>query len=135
MEKMQNKRMVINQNEEITLSDVSKNILDHHLSSFLDSDLQAVMSDYTNESILITQAATYVGLQEIETFFVNLLDHFPKQQSSFELYQMVVKGELGYIVWKAKTPSLDVLLGSDTFIIKDRKIYQQTFVGKMKFID
>jgi hypothetical protein len=39
-----------------------------------------------------------------------------------------------YLVWKAKTPSLHVPMGSDTFIIKDGKISQQTFVGQLNFI-
>jgi len=40
-----------------------------------------------------------------------------------------------YIVWHAKTPRLEVPIGSDTFVIKDGKIYQQTFVGQLNFIN
>ncbi|MEP6951931.1 MAG: nuclear transport factor 2 family protein [Ginsengibacter sp.] len=118
-----------------TLSDSSRKVLMNHLGSFRDNDLEAVMSDYTNESVLITHDATYIGLEEIEAFFTALVAHFPRQKSSFELDKMIVEDELVYIVWHAKTPTLDVPLGSDTFIIKDGKIYQQTFVGQMKFIN
>jgi ketosteroid isomerase-like protein len=118
---------------ETTASDNSRNIIMHHLGSFQNNDLEAVVSDYTHESVLITQEATYTGTEEIKVFFANLLMHFPKQKSSFELDQVVVKDGLGYIVWHASTPSLEVFLGTDTFIIKDDRIYQQTFCGQMKF--
>jgi ketosteroid isomerase-like protein len=116
------------------LNDASRNIVMHHLGSFQDNDLEAVIADYTNESILITQDRTYKGPAEIKDFFAGLMTHFPKQKSSFELDKVVVNNELVYIVWHATTPSLDVALGTDTFIIRDGKIYQQTFAGQMKFI-
>jgi len=129
----------INENTDETretiLSDASSNIIMHHLSSFQDNDLEAVMSDYTDQSILITQDATYKGPGEIKAFFVGLMTHFPKQRSSFELDKVVINDGLVYIVWHANTPSVDVPLGSDTFIIKDGKIYQQTFVGQLNFIN
>ena len=121
--------------KETTLSVASKNLLIHHLNSFQNNDLKALMSDYTNKSVLVTQAATYRGLNEIEVFFIDLIKHFPSQKASFELDKMEVDDEMVYIVWHANTPSLEVPLGSDTFIIKEGKIYKQTFVGQMKFTD
>jgi len=127
------------QSEESTqspLSDASKNLLMNHLNSFQDNNLETLMSDYTNESVLITEEATYSGFEEIEAFFVALISHFPKQKSTFQLDKMVVVNDgLAFITWHAKTPSLDVPLGSDTFIIKDGKIYQQTFVGQLNYIN
>ena len=107
----------------------------HHLESFQHNDLDAVISDYTNESILITQDAMYTGPEEIKIFFAGLMTHFPKQKSSFALDKVVANGGLVYIVWHANTPSLNVALGSDTFVIKDDKIHQQTFVGQLNFIN
>lgn len=131
---MKIKKQRFNDGKEITLSNISRNILMNHLNSFQKNDLEAVLSDYTNESILITQEATYIGVNEIRIFFTKLITHFPKEKSSFELDKIAVENELGYIVWHAQTPSLEVSMGSDTFIIKDDKIYQQTFVGQMKLI-
>ena len=117
-----------------TRSDATKNLLTHHLSSFLDNDLEAVVSDYTDESVLITQAATYIGRKEIATFFADLIIHFPKGNANFDLDKMEVKDEFAFIVWHATTPSVNVPLGSDTFIITGGKIRKQTFVGIMEFI-
>ncbi|MEP7232307.1 MAG: nuclear transport factor 2 family protein [Ginsengibacter sp.] len=129
----QHKEQPANGNEQKTLSDISKNIVERHLNSFVDNDLDGVMADYTNESVMITQDATYTGIKEIRAFFIELNVHFPKQKSSFELGKLVAKDDLVYIVWNAKTPSLHVPIGSDTFIIKDGKISQQTFVGQLNF--
>ena len=120
--------------KEATVSTSSRKIIVRHLSNFLqDNDLEAVVSDYTDESILITEHATYKGTQDIRAFFDGLIKHFPKQQSSFELDKFVVNDELAYIIWHANTPSLDVPYGTDTFIIKDGKIYKQTFAAQLKF--
>ena len=129
------KEQAMDRTKETILNEISKEIVMHHLSSFQDNNLEAVVSDYTTESILITQDATYTGLEEIKNFFAGLMPHFPKQKSSFQLDKLIVNNDLVYIVWHAKTPSLQVPLGSDTFIIKDGKIYQQTFVGQLNFIN
>ena len=122
------------QPKETTTDEMPKEIVMHHLTSFLDNNLGAVLSDYTSESVLITQAATYTGLEEISAFFVGLNMHFPQQKSNLVLDKVVANGDLVYIVWHAETPSLQVSIGSDTFIIKDGKIHQQTFVGQLNFI-
>jgi len=109
-----------------------REIIMHHLGSFRDNDLEAVVSDYTSESVLITQDATYSGLEEIKAFFAGLMLHFPKQESRFELDKLVVDDGLAYIAWHANTPSLNVSLGTDTFILKEGKIHRQTFAGEMK---
>ncbi len=114
--------------------EISKDIIMHHLNSFLDNNIEALLSDYTNESVLITQAAIYSSVDEIRDFLVGLNRHFPQKTSNLVLDKMVVKDELVFIVWHAKTPSLMVPIGSDTFIIKDGKIYRQTFVGQLNFI-
>jgi hypothetical protein len=125
----------INETQDNTLGSISKNLLLRHLNSFKNNDLQAVISDYTNESILITQDAIYKGPNEIKVFFASLIKQFPKQSSSFELDKVIVNDELVYIVWHGKTPSLDVPFATDTFIIKNGKILRQTFAGQLDFIN
>jgi hypothetical protein len=122
-------------NKETTLSNTSRDLLQRHLSSFQDNNLEAVIADYTNESVLITQEASYTGPEEIKSFFTGLITHFPKQKSSFDLDKIVINDELIYIVWHGKTPSLDVPFATDTFIIKNGKILRQTFAGQLKFIN
>ena len=132
---VQLKEQTMDRTKELTLDEISTEVVMKHLSSFLFNNLEAVMSDYTNESVLITQDAIFTGPEEIRFFFTGLIMHFPQQMSNLVLDQLVANNDLVYIVWHAKTPSLQVPIGSDTFIIKDSKIYQQTFVGQLNFIN
>src|SRR5436309_338251 len=118
---------------EMSIDDISRKVLKHHMKSFQDNNVETVIADYTNESVLITEVATYVGRDEIASFFMDLITHFPRQQTSFNLDKMVVKDELAFIVWHAKTPSLEVPLASETFVFRDGKILRQTFIGQLKF--
>jgi hypothetical protein len=123
-------------NEQVSsaLSKDSENVLLRHLHSFGNNDLEALMSDYTEQSVLITHEQTYKGIREIKAFFTELMNHFPKEHSNFKLDKLVVSDELVFIVWQATTPSLEVPLATDTFLIKRGKIYQQTFAGQMQFL-
>ncbi|MGZ3939666.1 MAG: nuclear transport factor 2 family protein [Flavisolibacter sp.] len=117
------------------LSKESEDVLLHHLHSFASNDLDKLMGDYTLESILITHEETYNGPEEIRAFFTELMDHFPTNESDFKLDKLVSDGELVFIVWHATTPTLEVALGTDTFVIKNGKIVKQTFAGKMSFLN
>jgi len=122
----------LGKNIETTHNDISKLILQNHLNSFLENDLEALMADFTNESILITQDASYNGLEEIKGFYTDLILQFPKQKSSIELEKTVINGELVYFVWRGKSPILEILFATDTLIIKNGKIHRQTFAGQLK---
>ena len=106
----------------------------HHLNSFLSNDLDAIISDYTSESVLITPTATYTGLKEIRAFFNTLVKYFPKQKSNFALDRTVIKNDMIYIIWHAKSPVVNVDFGSDTFVIKSGKIHQQTYAAQLQFL-
>jgi hypothetical protein len=113
-------------------AEVAKTLLMHHLASFKDNDLDAVVSDYTDESVLITADTIYTGRQAIRGFFAGMIPQFPKQKTRFDLDKMIVNEGLALIVWHATTPTLNVPLGTDSFLLKDGKILQQTFVGQMQ---
>ena len=116
------------------LDNDSESIIRRHLRSFQDNDLDILLCDYTNESVLVTQEATYVGVDNIKSFFIELVRNFPKGKSRFELDKFEVNDDLVFIVWHGKTPNLEVSFGTDTFVIKEGKIRQQTFAGQLTFL-
>lgn len=116
------------------LNQVSESVLWRHLNSFNEHDLQTMMTDYTEESVLVTPDAVYTGIREISGFLAELMNHFPKGHSTFELDKLVVNDELVYILWHAITPTLVVTMATDTFIIQKGKIHRQTFAGQLKFL-
>jgi len=126
--------MIKDLNEPKTLSNVSRATLLRHLNAFMEQDMKTLMSDYTEESIMVTQQRTYTGLTEIQGFFTDLMLYFPKLQSSFELDETVVVDELMLIVWHARTPRLVVPFATDTFVLREGKIFRQTFAGELNFL-
>lgn len=107
----------------------TKEVLDHHWMAFKNNDLEETMKDYTEESVLVTPDATYNGLDEIRNNFVNAFKAFPKDSSTFSLDKSIVVKDIGYILWKSKTPRFNLSYATDTFIIREGKIIRQTFAG------
>ena len=124
--------IAISNTKDTAQADSSRTVLLRHLSAFQDNNLEAVISDYTDESVLITPDAVYKGPEEIQTLVEALIAQFPKHQSSFELDTLVVDDDLVYIIWHGKTPVLDIPFATDTFIIRNGKIHQQTFAGQLE---
>jgi len=107
----------------------TKEVLDHHWQTFQSNDLDGVMADYSEESVLITPNGTYKGLNEIRENFVNAFALFPKDSTTLQLDKSVIQQDVGYIIWQGTAPKIKVTFGTDTFIIQDGKIVRQTFAG------
>ena len=107
----------------------TKEVLDHHWTAFKANDLEETMKDYAEESVLITPNATYRGLDEIRNNFVNAFKLFPADSTTFTLDKTVVVRDVGYILWKSKTPAFNLTYATDTFIVRDGKIIRQTYAG------
>jgi hypothetical protein len=108
---------------------MTKEVLDHHLQTFQQNDLDGVMADYTEESILITPDRTYKGLAEIRENFVQAYEALPKNGTTMTVTKSVVIRDVAYIVWKAVTPTYEFKYATDTFIIVNGKIISQTYAG------
>lgn len=113
---------------------VTKQVLDHHLQTFQSNDLEGVMADYTEASILITPDGTYIGLAEIRENFVGAFQALPNPGTTMTVVTSVVSQDVAYIVWTAATPTLNFKYATDTFIIQDGKILRQTYAGDVAAI-
>jgi len=109
--------------------EVTRQVLEHHWQTFRDNDLEGVMEDYTEESILITPDTVYKGLDAIRQNFIQAFEAFPVQEEPLTLHKSVVEKDVGYILWEASTPEFDLLFATDTFIIRNGKIIRQTYGG------
>jgi ketosteroid isomerase-like protein len=107
----------------------TKEVLEHHWKTFQANDLEGTMADYTEESVLITPDRTYKGLNEIRENFVNAFTLLPKDSTTMRLDNTVVQQDVGYIIWQASSPKLNITYGTDTFIIQHGKIIRQTYAG------
>jgi len=108
----------------------TQEVLDHHLQAFGEGDLEAILKDYNEDSILCTQDGVLEGLHEIKPLFESFFAEFAKPGASFGMDHQTVRGELAFIVWHAESADRHFDLGTDTFIIRDGKIVAQTFAAK-----
>jgi hypothetical protein len=104
----------------------TRNVLQHHFDSSYKADLDAVMEDFTEQSVLVTEEASFVGLRAIRDFYTSLLQLFSKGFVSYKLKKVVVIKDIAYITWELKTSDIEIPFGTDTFIMQNDKILYQT---------
>jgi ketosteroid isomerase-like protein len=109
----------------------TKEILDHHWDAFTTQDLDMVMEDYDDDSVVITNLGTFHGLDGIEELFTGIFDEFSQPGSTAELEMEEIVGDTAYIVWHGETPDNEYTFATDTFRIEDGVITVQTFGGKI----
>jgi|SRR6185436_14241208 len=116
-----------------TQVDTSRQVIEHHLSAFGAGDLDGVLSDYTNDSILISPDGALKGTQAIRGFFEGVLASLFKPGTyEFTMDTMHVADDVVYIVWHANCASADIVFAADTFLISDGRIAVQTFAAKIE---
>lgn len=100
--------------------------LKHHLQAFT-KGLDAILSDYTEESVLFTPDGPVRGLDGLRAFFGGFLSNSPPELiEALTLIRQDVDGEVAYIIWKAEPY---VTKATDTFVVRNGKIMVQTFVA------
>ena len=109
----------------------TQEVLDHHLKSFGEGDLEGILSDYAEDAVLFTSKGPLKGVEAIKPLFETLFAEFSKPGVWFEMQTQSVEGDYAYIVWSAETPDNSYQLGTDTFVIHDGKIVAQSFAGKI----
>ena len=109
----------------------TQQILDHHLKAFGEGDLDGILEDYTDASLLFTPDGILRGPSEMRPLFEAFFAEFAKPGASFEMKKQSVEGETAYIVWSAETADNVYELATDTFTIREGKIVAQTFTAKV----
>ena len=105
---------------------MSESILDHHLNAFGARDVDALLEDYTENSIIIIPNSIIKGLENIRELFINLTQNILPDGSEFELVEKVVEGNIAYLIWNAESDGYKIPFASDTFLFEDGKIIVQT---------
>jgi len=102
-------------------------VLQNHLRA-AKVGVDALLADYTEQSVMITQDATYRGIEEIRRFFTGLLEALPPGffDGMMRINREEIVGEVGYIFWNGEPI---VSQATDTFVVRDGKILLQTFTA------
>jgi ketosteroid isomerase-like protein len=109
----------------------TRDIIDHHLKTFGEHDLEGILSDYAPGAVLLTQQGPLRGPDAIRPLFQAMTAEFAKPGASFSLKQRFIEGDYAYILWSAETADNVYELGTDTFVVRDGKIAAQSFTGKI----
>jgi ketosteroid isomerase-like protein len=104
-------------------------VLQHHVQALVSRNLDSIMKDYCDDSVLCTPNGTFKGLDSIRSNFTALLGMFtPEVLANLKSIKQDIVGEYAYVLWSA-LPA--VTFGGDTFYIRNGKIMLQSFVGQM----
>jgi uncharacterized protein (TIGR02246 family) len=111
----------------------TKAVLDHHLAAFSAGDPDALLEDYTDDSVLILPDATVKGREALHATMTGLCTGLFKPGTyDFTMDVVKVEGDVAYIVWHASCASADVVMATDTFVVRDGKIATQTFAARIE---
>ena len=115
----------------------TKEVLDRHLMSFGNRDLEGILADYAPDILLLSPPVFFSphgiskGKAGARQVFQTIFADFAKPGTSFTMKQVTIEGDYAYIVWSAETADHIYEPASDTFVIRDGKIVAQTFAGKI----
>jgi ketosteroid isomerase-like protein len=111
----------------------TRQVLEHHLGSLGVGDLDGILNDYTDDSILIGSDGPLRGRQAIRGFFEGVLSSLFKPGTyEFTMDTLHVADDIAYIVWHANCASADIVFAADTFVVRNGKIAVQTFAAKIE---
>jgi pimeloyl-ACP methyl ester carboxylesterase/ketosteroid isomerase-like protein len=108
-----------------TMNNTTEQILKHHLIAFGDNNLDEILKDYTEKSVILTPKGAIKGLTGIREFFKDFSSVIPTG-SSFSMKQKTIEGNIAYILWSSKSNKAEIPMGTDTFVFDGDKIQYHT---------
>jgi ketosteroid isomerase-like protein len=106
---------------------ITQSVLGHHLQAVAAHDLDGIMSDFTDDAVLLTAIGTFRGPVEIRGFFAEAVKVFTSEVlSEFKIICQEIDGEFAYIYWSAGST---IPMGSDTFCVRNGKIVMQSYAN------
>ena len=110
----------------------TSDVLDRHLKSFAERDLDGVLADYASDAVLFVPTGPLRGPEAIKRLFRDLISEFAKPGSMFSMQHRCVEGDHAYIVWTAETADNLYEFATDTFFVQNGRIVAQSFAAKIK---
>ena len=110
----------------------TSDVLDHHLKSFGERDVDAILSDYASDAVLFTPGGPNKGPEAMRPLFEGLVAEFAKPGASFTMQKRCIEGDYAYCIWTAETADNWYEFATDTFVVRNGKIVAQSFAAKIK---
>ena len=97
----------------------------HHAEALGAEDLESIVSDYSEDALLIVNREIYRGLDGVRRVFTGLLGDVP--QATWKV-NTVYADDVLYLEWQASGGGRKIEDGIDTFVFRDGVIDIQTVV-------
>ena len=98
----------------------TRTVVEHHMAALHAGEIDAVMEDYTDDSVfIINLGGVFTGREAIRPFF-----EASAGMPGFTEIASFAEGDAYYVTWTAD----GIQLGSDTIVVRDGKIALQTVV-------
>ena len=107
-----------------TKSRTPQEVFAHHGRALAAGDLDEIVVDYADDSVLITPAGVARGRDGIRDAFAKLLDDLPN--AAWDLKNQIFEGDVLFLEWSADSAVNRVDDGVDTFVFRDGMIWAQT---------
>jgi len=107
-----------------TRSRTPQEVFAHHGHALAEADLDAIVADYTEDSVVITSAGAWRGKGGIRKAFATLLHDLPNAE--WDLKNQIFDGDVLFLEWAADSAVNRVDDGVDTFVFRDGMIWAQT---------
>ena len=107
----------------------TQKVWDHHIASWSIKDIDAILSDYSENAFVIVNNKVYEGHDQIRSVFVQLFDLF--SHGINQIQPAVVKAQTIYILWNFHPDGFGSFVGTDSFVVEDGKIQAQMIASEL----
>jgi ketosteroid isomerase-like protein len=109
---------------EATTARTPQEVFQHHAEVLIGGDLEGIVSDYSDDAVMITPAGVKRGKEGVRETFIQLLADVP--EADWDVPTQIFEGDLLFIEWSADSARTRVEDGIDTFVFRDGLIRAQT---------
>jgi uncharacterized protein (TIGR02246 family) len=109
----------------------AESVFQHHLEAFAAGDIDEILKDYTDDTLVIYDDFVARGRDEIRKFFERWINEWLPPGCDFDLEQIRAVDDMVLITWTAESEKYRFEFGTDTFLVRNGKIERQTVAAKV----
>jgi len=107
-------------------------VFNRHVRAFTSGNLDKVVSDFADNSVVITPETIYEGQDEIRVLYAQLLAEFGSidrgDSPGISIDVLQVRHDTLVVSWHAESMNHIFAFGTDTFVCDDDKVMRQSII-------
>ncbi|MCI0507980.1 MAG: nuclear transport factor 2 family protein [Gammaproteobacteria bacterium] len=105
-------------------------IFNQHVAAFTSGNLDAVVNDFGEQSVVITPDGVFEGLDQIRSLYQHLLGEFGVinrgDSPGLRIDTLHIRHDTLFITWHAESINHIFPFGTDTFVCRNGKVQRQS---------